>query len=276
MSLQYLHKHYFTTILLVLILILSAGCEDKLPTRPPATGTITGKIILYEDYTINNVHPLPISDRSGVTVTLEGTIYTTVTKTDGTWELKNIPAGIYTILFEKDGFSWHRIYNQQFVGNGTLYVISPNFHTPPDLISPAPTPLYKKPSFSATTLRAEWGSSGPTAHSLILTSEISTPAPNNGIRQVAFYGSDNREELMSIDQIIPYRETSTNPGQTECSNNYYVDLRRYPSGTTFYVRAYPISALSLPGAQFINPLNNNVWYPAVSDQGSEIISVVVP
>jgi hypothetical protein len=79
-------------------------------------GNITGVILLYDE------NRNQILDASGVIITLEGTLLTTVTSKNGSWLIKNVPAGIYNIKFTKDGFPTVMYYNIQFVGGGTLAI----------------------------------------------------------------------------------------------------------------------------------------------------------
>lgn len=77
------------------ILTLSLSCAKKeeggLPTEG---GTITGKVTLED-----------AKDFSGVTVSIDVLGVSTTTKADGSFVLSNIPDGIYTVIFLKEGWS---------------------------------------------------------------------------------------------------------------------------------------------------------------------------
>ncbi|MBL7999949.1 MAG: hypothetical protein JNL32_15110 [Candidatus Kapabacteria bacterium] len=78
------------------------------------SGSLTGFITTFDE---NGV----ALNRNGVTVSLEGTEYTTTTDTAGRWQLNDVTAGIYTINFARDSFSTNKLVAQQFIGNGTAY-----------------------------------------------------------------------------------------------------------------------------------------------------------
>ena len=93
--------------------IFFLGCNNN-TSAPRLTGNITGKIYLYSD------NGLRQTDNSGAQISIDGSSYSTVSLSDGSWELKDIPAGIYTFVFSKAGYSTLKYYNVQFVGGGTL------------------------------------------------------------------------------------------------------------------------------------------------------------
>jgi hypothetical protein len=58
---------------------------------------------------------------SGVTVSIEPSSISTTTLSDGSWTLKNVPAGIYDFTYFKPGYFVEKDFNLQFVGGGTLF-----------------------------------------------------------------------------------------------------------------------------------------------------------
>jgi hypothetical protein len=95
--------------LFFLTLIYLTGCtKTEVVTNTYSTaepGTIKGKVILHD--TTNVL----LTDASGVSVSLEGTKYTTLTAADGSWELDNVPAGTYaSLMYSKNGFPTYKSY----------------------------------------------------------------------------------------------------------------------------------------------------------------------
>jgi hypothetical protein len=102
------------------VLLLSAfliDCKgDRGPVGPVLSGNLAGYVSL-----IDNTHKLLV-DKSGVIVKADNFGDSAMTLSDGSWQLKNIPAGIYSIHFSKPGYFNYTIYNLQFVGGGTFSV----------------------------------------------------------------------------------------------------------------------------------------------------------
>jgi hypothetical protein len=94
--------------------VLLWGCEDSVDPSI-STGTINGTVKL------NNSQS---NDYSGVKVTLEGTSYSTISLSNGKWEIADVPAGVYKIVFSKSGYFLHEVFNFQFVGSGSYYLYS--------------------------------------------------------------------------------------------------------------------------------------------------------
>lgn len=104
--------------LIVVVLSFSAGgildgCKgERGPAGTPLTGDLTGSVVLSDS--LNN----PISNRSGVAVSLSPDVGSATSLPDGSWQVGNVPAGIYDITFTKPGFFTSKMFQFQFVGGG--------------------------------------------------------------------------------------------------------------------------------------------------------------
>jgi hypothetical protein len=78
-------------------------------------GDIIGHVMIENYYWDENV------DNSNIKVSLNESDITTLTDYDGKWTLKNVPAGVYDIIFSKQGFDTTLIFGFPFPGNGTMY-----------------------------------------------------------------------------------------------------------------------------------------------------------
>jgi hypothetical protein len=107
------------TLLCGVILILTTdACNryDNITEVTTPNGAITG-FIFPVDYMGR-----PVSDKSGITVSLEGTSISAKSDQTGKWTLSNVPAGVYTISFSKSDYSTNKVVAYQFVGNGTAFI----------------------------------------------------------------------------------------------------------------------------------------------------------
>ena len=113
-------------ILLLLVTFVTIGCESEIdmPVGNLLSGNISGIVNLYDTtYAVAASHlPYKINNKAGVTVSIEGTPFKTLSDSAGKWTFNDVPAGTYILLFEKEGFGRRKVYNVQHVGNGTLYL----------------------------------------------------------------------------------------------------------------------------------------------------------
>ncbi|SRR5579883_872862 len=100
----------------VLLLGLLAGCSSSNQPSTPSTSDnhIIGVVSLMEMDCSNS------ASFAGVTVQVVGTNYQTTTDNTGTWQIDNMPAGVYTFKFSKPGFT-HFIESGISFPGGTMY-----------------------------------------------------------------------------------------------------------------------------------------------------------
>jgi hypothetical protein len=120
-------KTLLSFILLFFAALLISCGKTNVITNTYSTaepGNIKGKVILYD------TNGVLLSDFSGVKVAMEGTSYSILTATDGTWELQNVPAGTYpSLMYSKVGFPTYKSYQsatqgqQGTPGNIGAYII---------------------------------------------------------------------------------------------------------------------------------------------------------
>lgn len=94
---------------------LVSGCGEtgqSGPAGPKLSGTISGLACLVE---ANGAQPV---DKSGITVSVDGTSLATVTDSSGKWSLGGVETGIYTISLAKAGYGMSKITQFQFTGGG--------------------------------------------------------------------------------------------------------------------------------------------------------------
>lgn len=101
---------------LMLLLIATLSCTDTV--APVLTGDITGFVYLQDN------EGQQIKDRSGVKVSIEGRQNFTYTDSNGKFTLENVSAGIFNIVFEKEGYGLYKIIAREFPGGGEAYLYS--------------------------------------------------------------------------------------------------------------------------------------------------------
>lgn len=104
--------------------LLLASCGENLLNRLEGnhgrkTGTVSGSVALYDRTGTSRNAP---EMHGGVTVSLEGTGFRTVTDADGSWAIAGVPQGIYTVSFVREGYSPEKIFSYQFIGSGRANV----------------------------------------------------------------------------------------------------------------------------------------------------------
>jgi hypothetical protein len=117
---------------LVLLVVFFFGCKDSSTNSGSIPGDIIGTI-----YQVDDTLYQPMSDKSGVNVSLVGTLYSTLSDSSGKWHLTNIPAGTYTIRFSKGGYVSSTRQDFVFSGNGT-YFYEADFSSRSPAILPLP------------------------------------------------------------------------------------------------------------------------------------------
>lgn len=121
-------------LLVFSFLLASCGGEDPNDPGNRLSGILSGDVELVDEY------GLKLADYSGVSVSVEGTSYTTTTNSEGYWRFDELPAGTYILKFTREGFAENRLYNLQFVGGGHYFI--------------GKTRLLRLPTFSISSLNA--------------------------------------------------------------------------------------------------------------------------
>jgi len=110
-----LHKIKLLPLVLLLALFVNS-CEED-PTGSSVPNSITGKLVLTNIDTKQ-----PLSDHSGVIVSIEGTTIKATTSTDGKYTLTNIPPGVFVITMAKPGFDSLVLRDIEYSGVGVEFL----------------------------------------------------------------------------------------------------------------------------------------------------------
>lgn len=242
-------------ILLTCTTLLTQGfvCEGPQgpegPPGPGLTGTVTGFCRLYD------ADNTAIDDRSGVTVSIEGTAVSTTTSADGRFTLTDVPSGIHILRYFKQGFGIWKDPDFQFVGGGTIYV--------------GYRYLYFKPLYNVTNLSAT-----TSAGSINITGSLSGTLPTGYRYAIVFFdttssvSADPSHYLFELSTYIP----NTSSTVLLIAYSYDWEQQNIQTGDRLYFKAYGATSTS---AYFdLNTLR--YVHPFISDVASNTVSTVVP
>ncbi len=119
----------------IAVILFMAGCSNSTGSGSSGgsssgslSGSLAGFVALYlSDGTPTN----PV----GVTVSIQGTSFSTTSDSTGKWQINDLTTGAYTVLYTKTGYGMSEQQSVQFVGGtdflGTVYMSQP----PPCAIS---------------------------------------------------------------------------------------------------------------------------------------------
>jgi predicted heme/steroid binding protein len=106
----------YTAIILGLFALSSIlSCRVQTSPSESATADVIGQAML-------DSNEIFLPNSSGITVSLEGTNYSTVTDDSGRFELKNVPSGTYTVRWSKPGYGDIRYIGATIQGGGNTPV----------------------------------------------------------------------------------------------------------------------------------------------------------
>ncbi len=222
-------------------------------------GNIVGLILLYDE------DGKAISDKSGITVSIDHSSVSTQTTIDGKFQLDSIPSGTYDISYSKTGFGTGKIMG--------LYHEAAN-HTPT---------LIKKSESMAV-------------NSTLAISNIIVQAFEPAIQQLGtnglhivpvFDNTSDKEKWVHLFFSANANVNASNyqadykiktSGAANQFNNYNMTTRWFESlgfnkGQTIYVNAYGDSFLA---DSYTDPISNQTIFPSLSNKPSTTVSFTIP
>jgi hypothetical protein len=118
MTLQdnFLNKTMMTLRLIIVAMLVLSGCQEETITGG-GKGDIMGFVALLDETGFE------IKDKSNIKVTLDDN-HSVVTNASGRFDFKDVEAGTYHVLFEKEGFGSVKRFNFIFTGGNVPGIIS--------------------------------------------------------------------------------------------------------------------------------------------------------
>lgn len=234
------------------IFLIITGCKkDDDPVKPVITGTINGSVNLYNYYGTRN------SNAAGVIVTAVEANLSDTTDANGKWEIKNIPAGTYTISFFRWGYGAWKVYGYKYDADVTKSL---------DTVS-----LSQTPSYSIYNLNKMVTPASPDEVDLIGMFNGTKPNGPNYIR--LFIGSNSDVSSLPSKYAFSIRTTSTTENYAAVIKSNVFINNGFVSGTKAYIAAYTESVLS---KSYSDPATGKYWYPNINSSGSNKLEVTVP
>jgi hypothetical protein len=234
--------------------IFLAGCSGDDTEQPPVTPYIKGYVVEYgEDVT-------PLRDSSGVTILADGPgLDSVVTGSGGRWVLKNLPKGIYTLVFTKTGFGTNKIFGIKYSGSSEINL--------------GRIILVRKPLYTVTSFSVVQSDTG-----LHVAGAFAVDSGYDYGASVVFFmdttdlvSSDPVHYIASLTSFTPYPSTAYT---LYISNSGLQSLLPLVSGTPVYIAVYPASALGAFSG-YPDTATGNWVYTAIGDS-SRMSSFTMP
>ncbi|MGE3801407.1 MAG: carboxypeptidase-like regulatory domain-containing protein [Candidatus Kapaibacterium sp.] len=277
-TLQHLSSPLLFVLTLITLTTLNSCGSDPSDPSNRLTGVLTGKVIVYDQYGNRE------QDKSGVKVEVDGTSYTGISEPDGYWHIENLPAGTYVITMSKDGYSQYKHYAYPFVGGGEGFVHQTDLHQ---------IPTYKIESFWAgyvdtATKKMEVllydSATGRPYHDVkdtlvsvapyfVAYGRMSQPPSVNNYQSLILFTGRN-PDVSSTPGKYEYLQTlRSEPNSQDFGFKLNGTLTYYSAGETIYLKAYPVASAANAN-YYSNPLTGEQFFIGISDEGSQVISVV--
>jgi hypothetical protein len=240
----------------IAVIIILAGCKGTTgPTGPSLTGSMTGFVTLFQS------DGSGATDKSGVTVSIQGTSLSTATDSNGKWTISGLSTGTYTLMETKSGYGMSEQQGLQFVGGDVPDYIgkitmaqSPNFSVAIDPINTFADSNALHISFSQ--------SDAPIGQEVYVLIAVGT-----GTNVSA---ADPTKYLYSAIYLI---------GTAGVSNisEFTLQTAGLANGMVAYVVAYPLSYFN-GGSEYSSYLDHATGRTAYTSLGaaSQVIPLVVP
>lgn len=216
----------FKILLASYILIFLFGC-DKNEEDIFLVGDIVGFVSLIDE-TGNGVE-----DKSGVNVSIEGLARSAKTNKEGRFELSNVPAGTYNIIYEKNGYGLYKRFGYQFIGGNI-----------PALLQE--TVLYEQPTIEIQNLDISFNDNMISISGEITESKYFTVQ--------TFINDSSNVSNVNYDYTT-YRQTYSGWAYTQFSQQIYLSETPYSLGDKIYLVVY-----------FMNPDEERGYYDYEKEQ----------
>ncbi|MGQ1945471.1 hypothetical protein ACT3CD_00035 [Geofilum sp. OHC36d9] len=205
------------TLIILNLFIFLFGC-DKSDDNLSFSGEIIGFVNLIDN---NGVE---IEDKSSVKVSIEGSGNSVITDEDGRFELTNVKAGTYNIIYDKADYGLYKLFSYQFIGGDVPAFI--------DIKE-----LYELPNVEFVNLDMAYTDEGTVFSNNGINFFFETTETYN-IRFTAFFDHSEDVSKSNYDYKFTYSTYSFSSPLTEFLTYVGIDNSPYTKGETVYIKVY--------------------------------------
>lgn len=205
------------TLIVLNLFIFLFGCD-----KSDDNISFSGEIIGFVNLTDNN--GVEIEDKSGVKVSIEGTGNSANTDEDGRFELTNVKAGTYNIIYDKADYGSCKFFSYQFIGGNVPAFI--------DIKE-----LYELPNVELVNMEMEYTDERTVFSDNGINFYFETTGSYN-IRFTLFFNHSADVSKTNYDYKFTYSNSSHSSPLTEFSTYVGIDNSPYSKGETAYIKVY--------------------------------------
>lgn len=248
---MFMNKIHALTILLFSGIFIISCIDSETASDSVTSADISGSVNLYDEGTVK-------ADNSGMVVRIEGLtpLVSTTTNADGKFLLKNVPFGMYNLVYEKQGYGTYKNPKTEHTNTGL-----------PTVLTFTPS-LGQKSTTDVTKVVATRNGND------VVVSVTTNPSGSNGNpKYIRFFL--NTTSNVSSEKYLYY-----SPGLVSKINPYDITLKQadllqmgFTSGKTVFVKVYGDSFWS---NEYEDPILKIKVFPNLKINTVEAVSFVVP
>ena len=236
---------------LFVFLLLLASCNNSNDDDLVTKAAIIGSVNLYDEGTTK-------TDNAGMKVKVEGLSpeVSAITTSAGKYELKDVPFGNYTLVFEKAGFGTFKKSEIKHIATGTSTFIT------------------ETPSLGQISTTQITALSSKTEGNNVVISATTNPAGNAGNKRYIrfFYSGSPLVSSTEYQFSSPAMIAQINPYALTVTKNDLAAMG-FTTGTTVYVKVYGDSFWS---NEYTDSVTKKKVFPNLNESAATAVSFIVP
>ncbi len=248
-------------LLFILISTILFGCKGSTgpvgptgPGGPSLTGKLSGLVTLIDT---NGIQP---TNRSGVSVTIDGLSKSAMTDSTGKWVIDTLSTGIYAINISKTNYGMTKRINVQFTGGGTVFLGT-------DILSAVP-------NFSVSNL-----SYTPGNQYVDIKGNISFSSPQSiGRNIILFIGNSSNVSSSPANYLEIVNGFANDTALTFTQRITTANFNQIviATGSTAYIIAYSSSAPAANSSRYTDVITGKFIYTSLGTTPSAVLPIVTP
>ncbi len=234
--------------MILLFGVYSCGDDDDDNTPiTPISGSIRGTVSLYDEGTV------PV-ENFAMFVTIEDSEYTGGTDEAGSFTLRSVPFGTYTLVYEKEGYGTYKKFDVEHVDQTTTLVENPS--------------LGQLSSTTITDLSAS------TENNVVTVGATMSPEATDTNRRFIRYFFSTSSDVSSenYEAVLETSEAQTTPFNLNLTVEA-LEALGFESGQTVYAKCYGESGFS---NQYDDPDLGRTVFPNLNMTSADAVSFELP